>query len=734
MNLRYDRNNMLNDIIVLCEKIISLFKDAKKLSSEGNLSNRINRIISICNVISGKANCQKIENDVISKISFTFDKHSREIYNIIASLSNIVYKKNKTVFAVRAEELHYSSNKNIHELLHAKEKNSNYVFQSVLTANFAQELKPINLTIELTSECNFRCAMCHQSSSSTVYSHNSISLETLQKMLICFKAARVVALQLSGEPTLSPYFDVVCKAGYASAVELSLITNGSLLHTKLSVLGALSSITVSFDGACRDTFERQRRGADFEQILKNIRELRAAYPAIPVRFNCCVSRLNLSDLPEIIRIAHELKIQSVTFTLIALTSIETASGNRSAAGDQLAFSGNDFGKLQKQIDKAREIARELKVNLNAPFLDRKLMPFYLANGTFLSSDKASTLVPNAQLMQFLDENDRKRAERSFSGLLERLDTILLQFDDLMKEYEEPLLPYRPSARSLDFISSNDDVPSLEKIIDYDRSISGPLNIPYCMSVYTTLLVMANGEAALCCRSIGKEVLSAERLATIRTAFLDPNPTDASFDYCRKCNLSQRYLLLADYLRHCRRQGATWDQFVFPVEFRPHPGAQAQLDRLRRTIFDPAHSYLPLGKSLTFGQNGTAEPYCMTGFDEMASASSRWSSAMESVFGFQLHCPGRNLALSLKVTPFISAQHCPVQEFDLFLNTSKIATMRLDSPQATDLTIVIPATAFTSARDYYELRLLYRNATQPGRVGLSPCFLPRALLFHTVTVS
>lgn len=736
MNSRHHNKIDITELQRLCNKTYGFIKVNERSEFENEVSKRVDKIFSIYSLVKEIQSHSKHVDEYDSAFLERFSEQQHAIAKHLVLISNMLYKKYKKSLAALAEKIAANGERgSIIEMLKMKENNLACIFKNIIKSDFCEKTAPATVTMELTSECNFRCAMCHQSNDS-FYPFDSIDFECLQKMLHLFKWARVVALQLSGEPTLSPYFDAVCKAGHASAVELSLITNGSLLHTKLPALGALSSITVSFDGARSETFERQRRGANFQHIMKNIRELKATHPTIPVRFNCCVSRLNMEDLPEIIRIAHELKIQSVTFNLI--TTIGATKQKRSHLSNQLAFSENDFEELTGWLQKAKDVAQELKVSLFAPTLDRSNMPSYLASGTFLSAEETEMQIPIAQLMTFLDDCDsRSHKVQTGSQLLEKLDGILQHFDNIQIECHGSTNVPVQNLQSLEFafidqeaISSREE----QKIIDYDHAVEGHVNIPFCMAVYTSLLVMANGGISLCCRSIGKELLSTERVMTIRKLFIESAPSGAPLDYCQGCNIPQRYMLLSDYLRHCRRQGATWEQFVFPAAFRPQPGVQAQLNRLQMTIFGTGQAPLQLNSSFTFGQNGSAEAYCVAGFDEAASPNARWSNATESIFGFQLQRPRRDVTLALTIAPFISPQHCPIQEFDLFLNTTKITTLRLNSPAKTTLKVKLPVQVFTSRRSYYELRLQYKNATQPGRIGLSPCFLPRALLFHNLALS
>ncbi len=140
-------------------------------------------------------------------------------------------------------------------------------------------LKRIN--IELTSLCNLKCKYCNFKSG---VRENYIDLKVLKKTIeeSCLFSPNLptLALYMSGESLLHPQFleilEIVAeikKETPSFAKIVYLHTNGMLwapeMHDKIMKTGALTRVVWSIDGVNRETFERMRKGANYDTVLNN---------------------------------------------------------------------------------------------------------------------------------------------------------------------------------------------------------------------------------------------------------------------------------------------------------------------------------------------------------------------------------------------------------------------------------------------------------------------------------
>lgn len=130
---------------------------------------------------------------------------------------------------------------------------------------------PVEYIVETTAKCNLYCPMCPRE----IYRQpkEDMTDEVFERLVAeAAPAAEHMMLIGLGEPLLDPkIFDRIeyC-ARHGIATLLS--TNGTLLDEEAAarlLASPLDHITLSFDGATRETFEYYRKGARFEQVRDN---------------------------------------------------------------------------------------------------------------------------------------------------------------------------------------------------------------------------------------------------------------------------------------------------------------------------------------------------------------------------------------------------------------------------------------------------------------------------------
>lgn len=178
-------------------------------------------------------------------------------------------------------------------------------------------LCPQKLYFDITEDCNLFCKMCRNKISVC----EKIMPIDLFKRIVEETAQYVRSYSLFnwGEPLLLKDFcDRVAfinqKKRSDCIVEIS--TNGMLLDRMIDFLfDEKINITISVDGADKNTFESIRRGADFELIMKNAEKAAHKYSSFQIQYSpefyISIQKENQNSILEIVKLAHSLGIRRI---------------------------------------------------------------------------------------------------------------------------------------------------------------------------------------------------------------------------------------------------------------------------------------------------------------------------------------------------------------------------------------------------------------------------------------
>src|SRR5262245_25314828 len=174
---------------------------------------------------------------------------------------------------------------------------------------------PDFISVETTMKCNLRCPMClpYLEGSTVLGSHmEADDFEHIAAAM--FPYIDRFQLTVSGEPLMSKGLARMLQLAEEYGVRAEYYTNGTLLNDRMisMVLPTLGEISISFDGATKETFDYMREGATFEHVLRNVERLVAAIKKLPepirpsVGFAVTVMEKNVRELPAIVELAHRL--------------------------------------------------------------------------------------------------------------------------------------------------------------------------------------------------------------------------------------------------------------------------------------------------------------------------------------------------------------------------------------------------------------------------------------------
>ncbi len=172
--------------------------------------------------------------------------------------------------------------------------------------------KPQRLVFETTNRCNLRCAMCGQSHRDFV--GKDLMPEVFAKTEPYWDTAHDASLFGWGEPLmnrhLGEFFDQLAGRG----PRIFVLTNAMLLKDEMIerfLAGGLTYLNFSVDGAKAETYNRIRKGANFDTVIANIAKVVARKRALGVdhpymRMVFVGMRSNVEEFPDFVDLAARL--------------------------------------------------------------------------------------------------------------------------------------------------------------------------------------------------------------------------------------------------------------------------------------------------------------------------------------------------------------------------------------------------------------------------------------------
>ncbi len=219
--------------------------------------------------------------------------------------------------------------------------------------------------------CNLRCDFCNQAYGKGVDWRME---EPIYQKLVeeLYPAVETVQLSAYGEPMMTPQIGEKLKDMERFGVRLEMVTNATLMKGEAlcaRLARIMGLLTVSIDGATARTFNAIRVGADFDEVVANVRrynKYRMELPPerrAPLHFNTIIMGRTIRELPNFLRLAKDLGGEHVTVMHLVLfeEGLRDDMLNKDVVSKRLA---NDC------LLKARSVAQELQLSVNFPPLFR----------------------------------------------------------------------------------------------------------------------------------------------------------------------------------------------------------------------------------------------------------------------------------------------------------------------------------------------------------------------------
>lgn len=239
---------------------------------------------------------------------------------------NRIQTKDISGFSSFRKIFHDSAFKNLQNYIHKKDltKGCNLclnqikagVFDSVLAKSYdefpVRSKYPLTVEFELSNICNLECVMCNGFYSSAIaekselneksYKYNDEFIKKLRPIIPKIKKAKF----MGGEPFLIPIYYKIWEEFIQTNPQCKLIvqTNGTLLNQRIKTLLEKGnfSINISIDSLDKNTFETIRKGAEFENVMANLKYF-SNYCSINNQhfgISVCLMKLNRYEIPDMV--------------------------------------------------------------------------------------------------------------------------------------------------------------------------------------------------------------------------------------------------------------------------------------------------------------------------------------------------------------------------------------------------------------------------------------------------
>jgi len=219
---------------------------------------------------------------------------------------------------------------------------------------------PTHYYVAVSVLCDLRCPYCPRQFCKYEIDHGLMDFAEFQRVAPILRYANYAGFLGLGEPFLNPRFFDFLVLGKSQGAFVATSTHGMSLVPEIAqklVAMCMDEIAVSIDGSNRRVFEFLRKGADFDQVLRNVRhlnDLKRKYKTNkPVIFIAVsVSRYNVKYMPALVKLGKELEAARVVFTDLIIVDKKNAG---------VSVSGTR--RFARALRKARELGRRLNIEV-----------------------------------------------------------------------------------------------------------------------------------------------------------------------------------------------------------------------------------------------------------------------------------------------------------------------------------------------------------------------------------
>jgi len=223
--------------------------------------------------------------------------------------------------------------------------------------------KPVTAQIEPTSVCNLKCEMCVREKIGVPI--GTMKFEDFKKILDKLDCLFKIHLSGQGEPFLNPDIFKMIRYANKRGILVNTTTNGSVLTKKIidEICGVeIGEISISLDSTNKETYEKIRKGANFEKVTENVKnltsELKRRKRGTIVSFAIVILKENFEEIPDFAKLAYKAGVKKIIFQTVQNKVDYVDKYNKKIKTQTVA----DFiEKIKSKIEEAKELGKKYKI-------------------------------------------------------------------------------------------------------------------------------------------------------------------------------------------------------------------------------------------------------------------------------------------------------------------------------------------------------------------------------------
>jgi radical SAM protein with 4Fe4S-binding SPASM domain len=224
---------------------------------------------------------------------------------------------------------------------------------------------PITAQIEPTSLCNLKCKMCIREKEGVPI--GSMSFENFKMILDKLKSLYKVGISGQGELFLNKEIFKMIDYANKKGKLVHVVSNGMLLDWEIiqNICKVdIGEIAISIDSTKKEKYEDIRKGADFNLVTKNIKnlveELNKKKKRTIVSIATIIFKKNMDEIPDFVLLAKKLGIKKIAFQTLQ-TKENYLKDYDKEMKKQIVI--NEEIKLKEKINRGKEIAKKEGITL-----------------------------------------------------------------------------------------------------------------------------------------------------------------------------------------------------------------------------------------------------------------------------------------------------------------------------------------------------------------------------------
>jgi len=224
--------------------------------------------------------------------------------------------------------------------------------------------KPFKLKFESSTLCNLKCIMCPRTKGLS----RKLGVLTFENFKRVFDEINPPYLNLTGlgEPLLNQdIFKIISYARKKRSI-VKLDTNATLLNQE-NIIRLINSnpsiISVSIDGVTKNSFEKIREGAKFEQVMENLKNIikyrNEVKSKTQIHLFFVLQKDNIKDLIGFIELGSSIGVDVINGTL-------AISFGKAENKELRTISQKDIEILKKGLE---DVRKQIKTRINIEGID-----------------------------------------------------------------------------------------------------------------------------------------------------------------------------------------------------------------------------------------------------------------------------------------------------------------------------------------------------------------------------